>query len=178
MVTLKQYMQILQIQEMFAGDENKLNKEIIRLFKLDKLTKIESDEKIKEIISHLNSSSKLIKTFKINNIEFGFIPNLNEITVGEWVDIDSYQTRNDSFHKIMAILYRPIVNKQGNNYSIEEYEGTEKYEELMLDVDVQIFNSVMVFFWTLSTQLLTDLNTYILTETTTMMKNQIKMKEN
>jgi len=178
MVTLKQYMQMLEAQELFAEDQNKLNKELLNIFNLQKLTKIEADKKMLEISKYLNEEIPLIKTFKLNGIEFGFIPNLNNITVGEWVDLDSYQARKDCLHKIMAILYRPIVNKLNDTYSIEEYDGTEKYEKLMLETDVQIFNSAMVFFYTLSKQLLEGLNTFIQNEMKKNLKNKTPLQEN
>jgi hypothetical protein len=178
MVTLKQYMQMLEVQELFANDQNKLNKEILKIFNLEKLTKIEADKKILEISSYMNAEIPLVKKFKLSGVEFGFIPNLNNISVGEWVDLDIYQTRKDSLHKIMAILYRPIINKLGETYSIEPYDGTEKYEKLMLETDVQIFNSAMVFFYTLSKQLLEDLNTYIQNQTKKSLTNKNLIQEN
>ena len=178
MVTLKLYMQMIEAQELFADDENKLNKELIKLFDLEKTIKLEADKKLFEITKHLNEEIPFVKRFKINGIEFGFIPNLNNITVGEWVDLEIYQPRKDCLHKIMAILYRPIVNKLGETYSIEEYDGTEKYEKLMLETDVQIFNSCMVFFYTLSKQLLEGLNIYIQNKKKKNLKNKTQIQEN
>ena len=178
MVTLKQYMQMLQIQETFADDQNKINKELITLFNLGQLTKIEADKKMLELAQYINEENELIKTFKIDGVEYGFIPNLNNITVGEWVDLDTYQSRKDSLHKLMAILYRPIVNKLGDTYNIEPYDGTEKTEKLMLDTDVRIFNSAMVFFYTLSKKLLEGLDTYIQNQTKILKKTQNQTQKN
>jgi hypothetical protein len=108
---------------------------------------------ISKIIEEINQPNYIFnKTFKHKDIEFGFIPNLDEITVGEYLDIDLYQKSENNIHRLMSILYRPITNKKGPNYQIEVYSGTEKCET-MLDVPVSYYLGAMVFFWTLNTHL-------------------------
>ena len=97
---------------------------------------------------------ELVTIFKINGTEFGFIPNLNDITAGEYMDLDGYITDWEDSHKSMAVLYRPIKQKLGNRYLIEEYEGSDKYSQLMLDAPMDVVLSSKVFFWTLGRELL------------------------
>ena len=51
------------------------------------------------------------------------IPNLDEITFGEFIDLEKYQYNMESLDKIMAILYRPIVRSMGDRYEIEPYNA-------------------------------------------------------
>jgi hypothetical protein len=164
MVTLGQYVKVLQAQEAFSEDLIRLDTEIIKIFGLDNLSKSDCDKRIYDIIEYISREVDFIKTFKIGEKEFGFIPNLNKITTGEWIDLENYQGKPEFFHKIMAILYRPITNKYKDIYEIEPYLGTEEFENLMLEVDVNIFKSVMVFFYHIEKELLIDSGIYIMKE--------------
>jgi len=164
MVTLRQYVKVLQAQESFSEDIERLNIEIIKIFGLDNLSKNDSDKKINDIIEYISKDVEFIKKFNIGKKEFGFIPNLNKITTGEWIDLENYQGKPEFFHKVMAILYRPITKKYKDLYEIEPYLGTEEFEDLMLDIDVNIFKSVMVFFYRIEKELLVDSGIYIMKE--------------
>jgi len=69
------------------------------------------------------SSSSLKRIIKVNDVEYGFHPNLEEITIGEYADIETYLKDGieNNLPKLMAVLYRPITEKDGKNYSIEAY---------------------------------------------------------
>jgi len=62
----------------------------------------------------------LKQRFFIGKQEFGFIPSLEEITVGELNDIDTYISDWTKMHNAMAVLYRPITATFGNRYEIEK----------------------------------------------------------
>jgi len=96
----------------------------------------------------------LVTKFTLNGIEFGFIPNLNDMSSGEYMDLDGYIIDWEDSHKSLAVLYRPIKQKSGNKYLIEDYEGSDKYSELMLDAPMDVVLSSKVFFWTLGRELL------------------------
>ena len=55
------------------------------------------------------------------SIDFGFIPDLENMTFGEYVDLDNFITDWQSMHKAMAVLYRPITFEKNDKYLIEEY---------------------------------------------------------
>ena len=88
--------------------------------------------------------------FMLDGKEFGFIPKLEDITVGEYLDIDAYQSDENSIHKLLAILYRPITKKSKDSYEIEEYNGSNKYSEVMLNAPVSIYLGSIIFFCNLS----------------------------
>ena len=108
---------------------------------------------VNEILEHLNNllqqKTPLINTFKLGSTEFGFIPKLEDITAGEYIDIENYLSDVQTLHKAMAVLYRPTSNKVRNMYLIEEYENSDKYSELMKYMPLGVALGSMVFFYTL-----------------------------
>lgn len=70
-----------------------------------------------------SANNKLKKIIILDNVEYGFHPNLEEITLGEYADIETYMKNGieDNLPKLMSVLYRPITEKSGTNYSIKAY---------------------------------------------------------
>ena len=85
-----------------------------------------------EKLSNLQIQGKLKKVFEIDGIEYGFLPDLDEITLGEWADIEHYikDGIDKNMHKIMAVLFRPVTSKEGKMYSVQAYkDGRERAEK-------------------------------------------------
>jgi hypothetical protein len=95
----------------------------------------------------------LTQKFTIGKQTFGFLPSLEEITVGELNDVDQYISDWSQMHKAMAVLYRPVVATFGNRYEIEKYEGSDKYAEQMKEMPLDVTIGAMLFFWTLGKDL-------------------------
>ena len=114
---------------------------------------------------------KFIPTFNLNNVLYGFVPNLDEITYGENKDITTYINNKDwgNMHKAMAVLFRPIKQKQGSKYLIEDYEGSHKYSETLKNMPLDVVLGAMVFFWDLTNVLLNYIPSYL--------ENQIKQEQ-
>jgi len=113
-----------------------------------------------------NADSNLNRIIKINDVEYGFHPNLEEITLGEYADIETYLKNGleNNLTRLLAILYRPITEKDKDNYSIEAYGLSDsrmraKKFETMKAVDV---NNALVFFWTFVKELLKTLLPYLM----------------
>lgn len=94
---------------------------------------------------------------KIGNTDFGFIPKLDDISLGEYVDLENYMKSPTTYHKAMAVLYRPITLKVKETYLIEDYEGSDKYAEFFLDCDLETTLGAMLFFWNLGRELLSSM---------------------
>jgi len=92
--------------------------------------------------------------FKLNNIEFGFIPNLEEITNGEYIDITKYISNWDEMHKAMAVMFRPINQKAFGKYEIEPYINSATYSEVMKFAPLDVVLGAVVFFYNLANELL------------------------
>ena len=108
-------------------------------------------------------------TFKIKDIEFGFIPNLEDMSFGEYVDLDHNIGKVETFHKAMAVLYRPITKKTKDTYSIMGYSGTDEFAELMKYAPLDIAMAASVFFYHLGNDLVQASLTSLEQE---MMKNK------
>jgi len=114
------------------------------------------------VISHistlLNSKTDLVKTFTLRGtddveVEFGFIPNLDKMSYGEFEDLESYIFDEANTHKAMAVLYRPIKYKKGDRYLIEDYDGTDYLKEVMKDTPLDVVLGAKVFFYRLARKL-------------------------
>jgi len=104
------------------------------------------------ITEALEEKPELVRTFKIGDTEFGFIPNLEDMTFGEYIDLDNYIGDVKNLHKAMAVLYRPIKQKIKNKYLIQEYKG-DSYHQAMLNTPMDAVISSMLFFWNLGIEL-------------------------
>jgi hypothetical protein len=100
----------------------------------------------------------LQKFITIGDKEYGFEPNLSQMSYGSYVDIAKYENMeiNEKWAEIMSILYRPIIKKTGKLYDIEPYEAKIDGKPFM-DVTMDVHFGAIFFFVTL----LKDLSTFI-----------------
>ena len=159
-VKLKDYQDFLLI-------ENPSNDDLLKCIlniNTKELGKIK-DKDIDYLINHINKlfdqEHKFIPTFNLNGVAYGFIPNLDEITYGENKDVTSYINEWGNMHKAMAVLFRPLKQKQGHKYLIEEYEGSHKYSEVMKQMPLSVVLGAMVFFYNLTNELLNYIPSYL-----------------
>lgn len=113
------------------------------------------------LINMFSKEHKLINRFMLGGIEFGFIPNLEDITMDEYVDITTYINDWDNMHKVMAVLFRPITNIIGNKYDIEEYKSTITYCEVMKHAPLDAVLGSIVFFYSLANELVKSSVNYL-----------------
>jgi hypothetical protein len=102
-------------------------------------------------------NSEFVRIIKIEGVQYGFHPNLEEITLGEYADIETLVKGGleDNLHLLMAILYRPIVDQENDKYSIEPYDGNITLRaEIMKNMSAVEVEHSMVFFWSLGKELL------------------------
>jgi len=88
------------------------------------------------------------------------VPNLEDISFGEYIDIDTYMGDWDNMHKLMSVLYRPIVNQIKDQYLIEEYKG-DNYHEAMMHTPMNAVVSSLLFFYRLEKELVKCLTDYL-----------------
>jgi hypothetical protein len=140
---------------------------------------------IDEIIIRFEAAIKLgsndfERKVRIGAIELGFIPNLNELTFGEYIDLDTHCTgiykdgkiNGVAAHKMMCILYRPIKAKFGKYYDIEAYNpnAKRKYEDEVLQLTLDHVLNVLLFFSTLEIELYNSSLEYLAKEITEIVK--------
>ena len=158
-ITLEQYQKFLSIAK-DNPDGEFLQHKMVEIFcgiDLKNAAKI-SFKDVNEITTNLsnlfNQKYDLKRTFKLGNTEFGFITNLDEITLGEYTDLDKYISNWDKMHNAMAVLYRPITKKLKDKYQIEEYNGSYTYCDAMKYMPLDVALGAVVFFYTLGNELL------------------------
>tara|TARA_Y100000310_G_C20625202_1_gene785456 strand:- start:320 stop:946 length:627 start_codon:yes stop_codon:yes gene_type:complete len=133
-----------------------------------------------ERMSKLQAEGEYKKTLKIDEIEYGILPDFDEITLGEFADIETYikDGIEKNLHKIMAVLFRPVVEKEGDLYSIEAYKGSkkraEKFKKKMNATQVQ---QSLVFFWNLGNELVKILPSFLM-EMMKKMNQEVKSQKN
>ena len=128
-ITLGQYQKYLKIQD-GDNDEMMIAQKMIEIFcnvELKHVTKMRWKD-VQDITLTLSNmfdeDSKFTKMFNLDQVEYGFIPNLDEITFGEFVDLDTYLGDWQQMDKAMSVLFRPVdINVRGR-YNIKEYDGT------------------------------------------------------
>jgi hypothetical protein len=181
-ITLGQYQDYLKILEKWdKEDETYLKLKILQIFckmSASDVQKIKLSD-FDDTIQHINdlfdtTTDKLINRFKMvgsdgeggeRTVEFGFIPKLDDISFGEYIDLESYIGKWESMHKAMAVLFRPVAKESRGFYLIEDYGGSSKYSEAMKDMPVDVALSATVFFYRLGIKLQTYTLDYLAKET-------------
>ena len=172
-IPLSRYQDFIAMKEK-SNDEEFIAQKMIQIFcgiKLNEVAKIQMKD-LNELIAHFtkvfNERPQLIRQFKIKNIEFGFIPKLDDITLGEYVDLENHLQNWKTYHKAMAVMFRPIKNTNKDKYEIVDYEPNEDMQELMRFAPLDVAISASVFFWTLGSELLSSTISYLQKETKKM----------
>tara|TARA_Y100001938_G_C8040002_1_gene405636 strand:+ start:412 stop:1053 length:642 start_codon:yes stop_codon:yes gene_type:complete len=133
---------------------------------LEKCKKSDIDIVLKYVAKLLTKkvNTTLNYIIEVDGVEYGFNPNLKDMTMAEFVDLDNYL--NDiwkNMHKIMAILYRPVIKRKNKKYNIEDYDSTKclKVAEIFKDaLSVATVNGASNFFLTIAKEYLNVLQLY------------------
>ena len=169
-LTVEQYQKFLKVE----GDETFTMLKALELFaniplkvayamKADDILSISTD-----IFTMVSVKHPLVKRLSFRGKEYGFVPNLEEMSFGEYIDLDNYLSDMQSLHKTIGVLYRPITIDKGGLYEIEPYNGTDGYSDFPLDVAL----GATLFFYRLSNRLLKDSQTSLEEETTNNLTSQ------
>ena len=177
-VTLDQYQRWLKVADGKELD-NFLQQKMIEIFcgitlKQVLMIKAKDVETIVADMSKLfdTKDSKFIDRFSYNNQEFGFIPKLDDVLFGVYVDIDTYLADWQLMHKAMGVLFRPITFKKKNQYLIEDYETADKYNMKQITLDV-VFGAI-VFFYHLRNELQKHILNYLANQTEVPISQELR----
>lgn len=155
-ITLDQYQRYLKIQDN-NEDEKFLAVKMIEIFcgirgdhvLLMRATDINSIVQI--LTEMLNNTPKLQTMFKMKDTQYGFIPKLDDMSFGEYIDLDTFIGDWDNMHRAMNVLYRPITNQYGDKYNVEDYSVDNA--EKMKDMPMSAVLGSIVFFYNLGMDL-------------------------
>ena len=159
-ITLEQSQKYLSIIKREDISEFDKTKRIVTLFTGLKRREVELidvgdyDVIVRQINKALDLDVSFENRFSINGVEYGFIPKLDDITAGEYIDLSSYGTSPETLHKVMSILFRPVILSDAfGNYEIESYTANSEYADVMRQAPMNVVNGMLVFFCLLSSEL-------------------------
>ena len=178
-ITIETYQKYVEIQEGKGSEKNKTIKSLALLCGTSDI--IVKKMAYKDLLEIMGIIKKLVdtepdkedfkKTFMFYDEEYGFCPNLSNITTGEYIDLETYcKEPIENLHTIMSILYRPISFKRNDRYAIESYNPDEFKEELFKDCPMDIALNSLGFFLTLGSKLATTSVSYLKARETTPQK--------
>ena len=167
-VTLEKWLKLIdfhnctkskEAEETIAALSN-IPKDLIKQLELKDVAVIMS--KMAELQAGQDSSLKRI--IEIGDKRYGFHPKLDEITLGEYADIET-MIKNDiekNMPELMAILYRPVTDETENGvYTIAAYDGDISIRaEQMKKMSAQEVQNALVFFWGFGSVLLMTLELF------------------
>ena len=180
-ITLRQYKHFLKIQKS-QDDENFLSAKIIEIFckvKLEDVMQIkfnDSEYIVNTLTEMFEQKPNLVTKFKLNNKEYGFHPQLDDLTLGEYIDLDTFIGDWENIEKAMAVLYRPVVNKLKDKYTIEEYKVGRDAE--ILDMPMDAVLSSIFFLWNLGLDLSKTMMNYLDKEETQALTQYLNSQPN
>ena len=165
-IPLSRYQEFIAMKEK-SNDEEFIAQKMIQIFcgmKLGEVAKIKMKH-LNELITHFtkvfSEKPQLIRKFKINDIEFGFIPKFDDISFGEYVDLENYMKDWKTYHKALSVMYRPIKNTNKDKYEIVDYEPNEDMQDLMKFAPLDVAISSSFFLSSLGIELLKATQTYL-----------------
>lgn len=168
-VTLEKWIKLVDYHKLSKSEEaletikalSNIPKKLIKELELKDIAIIMN--KVAELQQEQNSSLKRI--IEIDGKRYGFHPNLDLITLGEWSDIETMIKNDVEKHlpEVMAILYRPIVEEQNDIYTIKAYDGDITIRaEQMKKMSAEQVQSALVFFYILGNELLLTLPSFLM----------------
>ena len=180
-ITLRQYKHFLKIQKN-GDDEGFLNAKIIEIFckmQLDEVMRLKFNDTeliVNTLTQMFEQKPNLVTSFKLDKVNYGFHPQLDDLTLGEYIDLDTFIGDWENIEKAMAVLYRPVVNKLKDKYIIEDYKVGKDQE--MLDMPMDAVLSSIFFLWNLGLDLSKAMMNYLDKEQTQALTEYLNSQPN
>jgi len=155
----QRYLKEFEISKSQKDQETYLSIKIIEIFcelSEDKVKQIKEEDATKVvtiILGLLNQEPKLVQSFQMEGITFGWVPKLDDLSFGEFLDLNNNIDNFDNIVSAMGVLYRPVTEyTKDGKYRVEKYEG-DKYHEILKDMPMSAVLGATVFFWNLGMDL-------------------------
>lgn len=165
-ITLNQFVE-------FQNSEQ-TNQDLVSIFceiENTNLLQLKDFQEITEMVTNaLNSNPNFYRRFIYKCVHYGFIPKLDNLSTAEYIDLEMYMAKPETFYKAMSILYRPVVKYKRNwfkrtdpFYDIAPYTGTN---EIFKDAPSEYYLGACAFFF----DLLNDCEKYMLDYSMSILK--------
>mgnify|MGYP003630652903 FL=1 len=155
-ITLEQYQKFLKVAEE-NPEGSFLDAKMIEIFCGIPLSesyklKMSSVQAIVDILTDmLNETPAHIDKFSLDGVQYGFVPDLDEMSLGEYVDLDGNASDWQKMHIAMNVLYRPVITDKVGKYNIKEYTADDPSK--MKDMPLGVALGSLFFFYNLGIEL-------------------------
>ena len=113
-ITLGQYQKYIKVVNENEGQDadNFLNKKLIEIFcnvdlnQVEGIPLVEAEKVITVVSKAFEDKPKLVRHFNLRGVEMGFIPKLDDISLGEYIDLENTISDWQKIHEAMSVLYR------------------------------------------------------------------------
>ena len=168
-ITLGQYQEYLKSIDKLdpEKDARTINKKLIEHFcgieekMVDKVAYKDVIKVVNVISSAFDKDYELVQLFKLLDVQMGFIPKLDDMSLGEYVDTENFLGDWQNMHRAMAVLYRPVNFRKKERYTIADYSPSDEISLLMKEMPLNVVMGCMVFFYRLGMELSQATLTYI-----------------
>jgi hypothetical protein len=168
-VSLDRYLKLQNLLKQYADDEEATT--AILLMELCGLDAAYLNAlAVEDFLMLRNELSKFItkteyelqRFVKWDGVEYGFEPNLSQMSYGAYLDISKFGSLaiDDNWVKIMNILYRPVTERKGDMYSIEPYTLKDR-TDIIKQWGMDIHFGALFFFVRLSTDLVSSIPNFL-----------------
>jgi hypothetical protein len=114
---------------------------------------------------------ELHNIFTHNGVEYGLENDWTKLAWGGWVDLEVFASDKieDNIHYLMAVLYRPVIDKKKGKYTIKPYKADDIEDRAneFLTLPVNYWFGASVFFFIIGNLYISSL------ESSLTMKNKI-----
>ena len=90
----------------------------------------------------------LIRRFELKGQQYGFIPDMSLLKVGEYADLETLCGAGvfENLNKLCAILFREVTTEKLDKYEIVSYSMSAERKKAMLELPMNIAVGAVVFF--------------------------------
>lgn len=168
-ITVSEYLKFIEVNKEDADEEFLIHKTIsifcnIPIKDVLNIDASEAQDIALEIYAVLNQNAEFVDRFELNGIKYGFIPNLEDLSLGEYIDLETYLKDQKNLHKVASVMYRPIIKEYKDLYDIENYSASLKSQNDMKQAPIGIISQAVVFFYNIVNELLRDFPHYLETQ--------------
>jgi len=164
-ITLEQFQKFSKINTENQEEEFLLHKTIeifcdVDIALVSKFPLKDVREIVEEITAVLDQKAPFTDRFELDGVQYGFIPDLSAMSLGEYIDLEDGLKDTKEFHKAASVMYRPIKKSFKELYSIDGYDASLDRQQLMKSAPIGIISAAVVFFYSIVKELLKDSQSY------------------